>query len=410
MKTLLTSHHREAQVALKEKNIFDRVLTIFWLLGPFFMLLERTPGDVWLSIIAIAFVVRCVLMHDFGWLEDFWVKVSFAFLVSCILSGLLSADPIYSVTEALAWFRFPVFAMASIYWLGRDKRLVSAMLISTGLGLLLMFCILTAEIIIVGHVNGRLHWPYGDPVTGNYLAKVGLPVFLISVAFAVKKVKFISNLAASFVFLNLAFSLLSGERINFLVRSCAGVLAGLICRPDFKRLSLLILAELLLLAMILIAIPGGYDRYVSRFIDQLPTGTHSTYFNAMAPGLMVFESEPIFGIGPANYVNLCPEIIGAVSYLECHPHPHNFYIQLLSETGIIGLVIGAVFLWSIVWRCFRIYLKERDNVVVATAWIVPFAFFFPVTSLSDFFGQWNNLFMWSSIGLAMAASNAFSKE
>ena len=44
--------------------------------------------------------------------------------------------------------------------------------------------ILAAEILIEGQKGGRLSWPYGDMVPGNYLAKVGLPAFTVMVALA----------------------------------------------------------------------------------------------------------------------------------------------------------------------------------------------------------------------------------
>jgi hypothetical protein len=36
---------------------------------------------------------------------------------------------------------------------------------------------------------------------------------------------------------------------------------------------------------------------------------------------------------------------------------------------------------------------------------VPLGFFFPLQSTADFFGQWNNIFMWSAIALVLAAGN-----
>jgi hypothetical protein len=36
--------------------------------------------------------------------------------------------------------------------------------------------------------------------------------------------------------------------------------------------------------------------------------------------------------------------------------------------------------------------------------VIPFGLFFPIQSTGDFFGQWNNIFMWSAIALALAAA------
>ena len=37
----------------------------------------------------------------------------------------------------------------------------------------------------------------------------------------------------------------------------------------------------------------------------------------------------------------------------------------------------------------------------ATAFVVPFAFFFPLQQFGSFYGQWGNLFMWFAIGFAV---------
>ena len=74
--------------------------------------------------------------------------------------------------------------MATAFWLGTDRRLLYAMLVSTALGMMLMTGILTVEMMIEGQKGGRLPWPYDDKVSGNYLSKVGLPAFTIMVALA----------------------------------------------------------------------------------------------------------------------------------------------------------------------------------------------------------------------------------
>ena len=48
---------------------------------------------------------------------------------------------------------------------------------------------------------------------------------------------------------------------------------------------------------------------------------------------------------------------------------------------------------------------NNQNVVAATAYIVPLGLFFPLQSTADFFGQWNNIFLWSAVALSMAAIN-----
>ncbi|MEK9861329.1 MAG: hypothetical protein VW554_07420, partial [Alphaproteobacteria bacterium] len=69
----------DAKKALSQLPPWERGFHLFWLLGPFILLIERTPADIWLSILALAFVVRLLVKRDGAWLNVFWVKVGFIF-------------------------------------------------------------------------------------------------------------------------------------------------------------------------------------------------------------------------------------------------------------------------------------------------------------------------------------------
>ena len=76
------------------------------------------------------------------------------------------------------------------------------------------------------------------------------------------------------------------------------------------------------------------------------------------------------GIGPGNYRLLSEELLAGLPHLRAENHPHNFYIQMLAETGIVGALAGTAFLWAIIWKCFTARLRDPGNVVSATAFIV----------------------------------------
>jgi len=94
-----------------------------------------------------------------------------------------------------------------------------------------------------------------------------------------------------------------------------------------------------------------------------------------------------------------------VSAFRCDNHPHNYYIQMLAETGILGFITGVFMICTIIWTLFRAGRANNQNVTAATAFIVPLGLFFPIQSTADFFGQWNNIFMWSAVALSMASVN-----
>ena len=400
----------DARAALCELPKWERAVHVFWLAGPFILLIERSPADFWLSVLALIFVARSIVGREGWWLRKFWVRATFLFWGVCLLAAALSSLPIYSLGEAFAWFRFPLFAMATAFWLGRDRRLLYLMILSTGIGMVVMCSILTAEIFIVGPQGGRLSWPYGDLVPGNYLAKVGLPPFAIAVALATSFSNKIARAGAVFALLSIVLSVMTGERINFLIRACSGMIAAVAWKPKFWRVSLIVAVEMIAVVVVMNTRPDLGDRYIDSFIDQLPTHVESPYYRAIAPGVMAFDQEPIFGVGPGNLRFLCNDVVAGATNADCHPHPHNFYVQLAGETGIFGLVTGVVFLGSLIWACAVPAFRDRSNVVVATMWIVPFGLFWPIASTADFFGQWNNIFMWSAIAVAIAGAQIDSEN
>ena len=248
-------------------------------------------------------------------------------------------------------------------------------------------------------------WPYGDLVPGNYLAKAGLPAFCVLVALAVSDKRPANSLAAVVSFITIILSVVTGERINFLIRACGGMLAGLVWRPKISRYAVLVLVETLAVATVFFAAPNIGNRFIDAFIEQLPTQNESPYYRVFHSGLATFDTAPILGIGTGNYRIMCPDIMQEMANRACHTHPHNYYIQMLAETGVSGLLLGCIMIGAILWKAGMISWQGRGHVISATAVIVPLGFFFPLQSTADFFGQWNNIFMWSAIGLVLATGN-----
>ena len=309
----------DAMDALAELPKASRYFHVFWLLGPLILLIERSPADVWLTICAIAFVLRAIIQRDGSWLRFFWVKAVFAFWGICLLSAALSELPSYSLGEAFIWIRFPLFAMASCFWLARDKRLLYAMMGMTMLGMIIMTGILTAEVLLVGQQGGRLSWPYGDLVPGNYLAKAGLPAFSILIALAVSTNRSIAVPAGLVSLFTIAISVMTGERINFIIRACGGMLAALVWKPRLGRLIGLLVIEFSAILLLFYATPTLGNRFIDRFISELPTQPDSPYLRVWNGGIDAFQSAPFLGIGPDNYRLLCTDISSGQSDVDSVP-------------------------------------------------------------------------------------------
>ena len=142
-------------------------------------------------------------------------------------------------------------------------------------------------------------WPYDDLVPGNYLSKVGLPAFTVMVAIAVGGQRSFAGFMAIASLVTIVLSVLTGERINFLIRACGGMLAGLVWRPKFTRLVILILIELGAVAVMFAFVDGLQSRFVAEVVAAVPTSASSDYYRVMGAGLVAFHEAPVLGLGPA---------------------------------------------------------------------------------------------------------------
>ena len=87
----------DTRTALAGLPKWEKSFHIFWLSGPFILLIERSPADAWLTILALAFAVRSLCLRDGAWLSIGWVRAAFIFWFVCLLS------PLYHRASLCSW-------------------------------------------------------------------------------------------------------------------------------------------------------------------------------------------------------------------------------------------------------------------------------------------------------------------
>ena len=386
---------------------FDKVMTIFWLLGPFIYLIERDPADLWLSLIGLVFVIRCIRNKDWSWANQLWFKSALILWLFGLFSAVTSTDPLFTSQQGFVWIRFPLYVAAAQVWLAKDRDIRILMLLTMLIGMLIMCGILIAETFI--EPKARLTWPYGDLVPGGYMAKVSLPLLCVLMAIAVSKKSKAGIFSGLIGLLSIGVSALTGERTNFLIRACGGILASIVWKPKFLMISILIFIEVLAVLILFFSRPDLKYRYGQHFLNHIPltnTSEDNPYWGSWRGGIQQALLTPIKGIGPSGTRKTCanldtnlPEWLPGKNY--CGNHPHNFYIQLFAELGAIGLLLGCIMFGSIIITCYRARLENFNCPMAATAFVVPFGLFFPLQQFNSFYGQWSNLFTWFAIAFAV---------
>ena len=401
---------------IKNMSGFDKTMTIFWLLGPFIYLIERDPADLWLSLISLIFLIRCIKTKDWSWVNQLWFKSALALWIFGLISAVSGPEPLFSFQQGFVWIRFPLYAAAAQVWLAKDRDIRIVMLLSMLIGMLIMSVILIAETLIEPKV--RLSWPYGDLVPGNYIARVSLPLLCVLMAIAVSRKSRVALFSGCIGMLSIVVSLLTGERVNFLIRACGGMLAALVWKPKFILYFSLVLFEVVAILVLALSRPDLSNRFGESFVKAVPLTNMSegnSYWGAWRGGIQQALIDPIKGTGPSSTRKICktlepssPSWLPGKNY--CGNHPHNYYIQLLAETGIIGLIIGCVMFISIIMTCYKARKENFDCPMAATAFVIPFGLYFPLQQFGSFYGQWGNLFSWFAIAFALSQVQIFRRN
>ena len=71
-------------------------------------------------------------------------------------------------------------------------------------------------------------------------------------------------------------------------------------------------------------------------------------------GVLMFLEHPIIGVGPGGFADNLDRFGAQVSQLwDIQPTPHNAYVQMAAETGVIGLVAFVTFLAVTLWGLLK---------------------------------------------------------
>ena len=123
---------------------------------------------------------------------------------------------------------------------------------------------------------------------------------------------------------------------------------------------------------------------------------HMTY---LIISINMFKEKPIFGHGPRMFKkNSCDKY--KINQFSCSSHPHNIYLQLLSENGLFGvLLLLAFFVYiSLILLKEIIFFKKRSPFELQILIIAFFINLFPLAQTGNFYGNWNSILFYLPLG------------
>lgn len=376
--------------------------------------------DILLSIIALYFLIKSLLLKLWHYYHNPIVIGFLLFSSYGILRSIFSEIPLESLSRegSVFYFRYIFFAMGVWHLLDNNNYLPNFLLIVTVACLTLVsidgFYQYIFDVNIFGNpkfTEGRLTGLMGDePIIGRYISYISLFSFALIYQNFYKKKNFLS-LSLIFLLTCTVMVFLSGERAPFLYLFFF-IFLSFIFIPNFRIYYLVGIFISIIIVFSFIQIkPEAKTRMIDYTIIQinetrlpfLPFSNH--HIEHISSAYKMFLDNPIFGKGTNSFSFFCENPKYKVSVTSCSTHPHNYYIQLLSELGLVGVSFLLSFFFYCSFKLFKVFSffhkKDRTDSIKADFLIYPiilFIFWWPLIPHMSFYNNWNNVMLMLPLG------------
>jgi O-antigen ligase len=405
----------------KFQNKLIDLSSILFVLIPLSLISGPFIPDLSLAIIAINFITLTIINKKY---EIFDSKFLIFFLIFCLMIAIISIFSLNtsSIQSSLFYFRFGLFSLAGYILLEEKKNLLNYTLYL----LLFIYLILFVDSIYqykfgenllgfkyINLHNFRITSFFGkDEILGSYSIRLlPLTFFLIIFIFNHSIIK--KRLLFTLLFIiSSVIILLSGERTS---------VALLFLMMVFLFISSFNLRKLLIFPMIISMITFAFiiyksdiikSRMIYTTINQLGLSEKSerlvvfskTYEGHYLVALNMFKEKPIFGHGAKMFRFYCSKKENFVADNACTTHPHNFYVQMLAETGLVGFLFLMMIFFYILFLFFKnlyFQLKYKKQLISDIGLCLLssyFITFFPILPSGNFFNNWLSIIIYYPLG------------
>ena len=365
--------------SVKNNFQFLKILSIFCACIVPLLVTGSFLPDLLLSLLSLWFLYYSVKNKIYRVFRNSYFYFFIGFWLVCIFSSLLSEQIFFSLKSSLPYIRIAIFALLISYLIDNHKEILDyfyyALVISFSILILDGYFQYFTGFNVLNYpmFTSRVSSFFKDKlILGSYLVRLFPLLFAL---FLIKEKKSsLENYGMFVLFILLdVLIFLSGERASFLFLNLSSFfIIVFISKYKLARVFILGCAYCVIL-FISIYNKQYYDRYITSVYDAVSSKQSNTRINIFSPAhdsyaktaWNMFLDKPILGHGPNSFRIKCNNTLYAVGSSPCNTHPHNFYIQLLAETGIIGFLFLAglffYFIYLMIKFIFQYFIRKKKN-------------------------------------------------
>ena len=340
------------------------------------------------------------------------------FFVIFIINILNSYLPQESLQRFLSILRFSCFSICLIYLLKNYKEF------ETNLSKILIIIIFLIMIsMMYQYYNGSI---FGSPSSTNhgfglsgifkdeYIAgSVISKLFFFSLPFIISlKNKKVSTLM--FLLIGLAFVILSNQRTPIVMMTVAFFQYLFLTKIyNYKNKFFLILFSFLLCFYIIKNHEGIYNKVIVKTSIQFSLDKDVSVLKKIKDtqwgahyltAIEIAKDHKIIGSGLKTFRYICSndkyeKIDSRKKEFRCSTHPHNIYLELASELGILVLLFCFVLMFYVLIKL--LFLIKNNNRNSLEYFISFFILFWPIQITGSFFSSFNGFFYFFGIAIVI---------
>ncbi len=372
------------EITSKFDVIFINYLNLILIFFPIFLLTGPFLPDLAIVICSISFSYLCIKYKLYRYFDFLILKVLALFWIFIVFSSLMSDNIFFSLRSSFLYLRFLIFSVFVLYIIKNYSNFLRYFFYALTITLIIVLFDSYYQFFFETSLSGfdkpklRLTGPFGDrQIVGSFIARI-LPLYLFLTYYLYEK---FSLKILFFISLLTILVLISGERTSFFALTFFIFASYFLFNKNIINIFKFSLVYLFLGTIIILSNSSLKERIINQTLEgfgikqYLSTDGSKEYFENKPnrgfyifsrahevhylTSLKMFKDNYFLGVGPNMFRKKCSDKNFFIEASSCTTHPHNFLIQLLGETGIIGALFYFFVLFLLLKKIFiQLYLTK----------------------------------------------------